>query len=253
MNKPVVLITGGSRGIGFATAEFCLREGKRVILVARDAEDLHGAWQRLLQKGYPEEDIAVLEADLSLSGLIAGWVNQLPWIKEDGLWGLVSNAAVEILKPVIDFSFEDIINTISVNVISPIMLIQACYPHLKKASGSIVHVGSIADFKREARYSLYGGSKAFMKSFIGHAGQELGFDGIRINLVSPGATETELMKEMRDVQKVWPKEQIETFLKSIPIEQRNATPEEIAEAIYFALAGPRYFHGDDLRIYGGHP
>lgn len=253
MNKPVVLITGGSRGIGFATAEHCLREGKQVILVARDADDLDQARARLVDKGHSDRDIALQEADLSLSGLIAGWVNDLPWIKKDGLWGLVSNAAVEILKPVTEYTFEDIIKTTSVNIISPIMLVQACYPHLKKARGSIVQVGSIADFKREARYSLYGGSKAFMKSFIGHAGQELGFDGIRINLVSPGATETELMKEMRDVQKVWPKEQIENFLKSIPIEQRNATPDEIAEAIYFALAGPRYFHGDDLRIYGGHP
>jgi 3-oxoacyl-[acyl-carrier protein] reductase len=253
MTKPTVLITGGSKGIGFATAEYCLDKGNRVILVARGTEDLERARDRLADKGYSRDDIAVKEADLSLSGLIAGWVNDLPWIKEDGLWGLVSNAAVEILKPVTEYTFEDIIKTTSVNIISPIMLFQACYPHLKKARGSIVQVGSIADFKREARYSLYGGSKAFMKSFIGHAGQELGFDGIRINLVSPGATETELMKEMRDVQKVWPKEQIENFLKSIPIEQRNATPEEIAEAIYFALAGPRYFHGDDLRIYGGHP
>jgi NAD(P)-dependent dehydrogenase (short-subunit alcohol dehydrogenase family) len=253
MPKPVVLITGGSRGIGFASAAHCLREGKRVILVALDQEELESARGRLMDADHSADDIALYEADLSLSGLIAGWVSQLPWIKENGLWGLVSNAAVEILKPVTDYSFEDIIGTISVNIISPIMLIQACYPHLKQARGSIVHVGSIADFKREARYSLYGGSKAFMKSFIGHAGQELGFDGIRINLVSPGATETELMKEMRDVKKMWPDEQIEQFLKSIPIEQRNATPEEIAEAIYFALAGPRYFHGDDLRIYGGHP
>jgi len=253
MSKDIVLITGGSKGIGFATAEYCLKEGKRVILVARGAEDLRNARNRLVEKGHAEDDIAVHEADLSLSGLISGWVNQLPWIREDGLWGLVSNAAVEILKPVTDYTFEDIIMTTSVNIISPIMLFQACHPYLKKVKGSIVQVGSIADFKREARYSLYGGSKAFMKSFIGHAGQELGFDGIRINLVSPGSTETEMMKEMRDVKKMWPKEHIEQFLKSIPIEQRNATPEEIAEAIYFALAGPRYFHGDDLRIYGGHP
>ncbi|MEX0324913.1 MAG: SDR family NAD(P)-dependent oxidoreductase [Puniceicoccaceae bacterium] len=253
MTKPIVLITGGSKGIGFATAEYCLKEGKRVILVARGLDNLMYARERLVKNGHSGDDIAVQEADLSLSGMIAGWVNDLPWIQEDGLWGLVSNAAVEILKPVTDYSFEDIIMTTSVNIISPILLFQACHPHLKKAMGSIVQVGSIADFKREARYSLYGGSKAFMKSFIGHAGQELGFDGIRINLVSPGATETEMMKEMRDVQKVWPEEQIENFLKSIPIEQRNATPEEIAEAIYFALAGPRYFHGDDLRIYGGHP
>lgn len=247
-----VLITGGSKGIGFATAKRCLENGCRVILIARGQPGLEDARERLVTAGFDRERIALQPADLTHPEQTPEWIDKLPWLDE-GLWGLVPNAAVETLRHVTDYSLDEIMDMLKVNVASPIALIQSCYPYLKQAKGNIVYVGSIADYKREARYSVYGGTKAFMKSFVGHAGQELGFDGIRINIVSPGATDTELMRHMRDVEKAWPEEHIEQFLKSIPIDQRMGTPEEVADAIWFALSGPRYFHGEDLRIYGGHP
>lgn len=251
--KRIVLITGGSKGIGFATARKCLENGCRVILVARGQSGLEDARERLVGQGHRETDIALQSADMEHPEHTDEWVARLPWVKEDGLWGLVANAAVETLRRATEFSYEEIMRMLKVNVAAPILQIRACHPFLVQAKGNIVYVGSIADFKREARYSVYAGTKAFMKSFVGHAGQELGFEGVRINIVSPGATETELMKHMRDVEKAWPEEQIQKFLQSIPIEQRNGTPEEVADAIWFALAGPRYFHGEDIRIYGGHP
>lgn len=252
MKQRTVLITGGSKGIGFATARHCLWQGCRVILVARDADALSAARARLSALGYSSESMVIAVGDMREPESIPLLVKSLPWLDE-GLWGLVPNAALEILKRVEHFSTQELLDTLKVNVVSPICLIRECYPALKAARGNVVYVGSVADCKREARYSVYGGSKAFMKSFVGHAGQELGFDGIRINVVSPGATETELMKTMRDVEKAWPEEHIRAFLQAIPIEQRNGTPEEMAEAIWFALSGPRYFHGEDLRIFGGHP
>lgn len=249
--KRTVLITGGSQGIGFAVAQKCLAEGCRVILVARNRENLAQAGKCLEEAGHATKEIYLAEADMldseGMSQLVAG----LPWL-EEGLWGLVPNAALETLKLAKDFTYEEILSTLKVNVISPILLIKACYPALEKVRGNIVYVGSIADSKNDARYSVYGGSKAFMKSFVGHAGQEMGFDGVRINLVSPGATDTTLMRRMRFEEKTWPEEDVEKFIRSIPLEQRLAHPEEVADAIWFALAGPRYFHGEDIRIYGGH-
>lgn len=247
-----VLITGGSKGIGFATAKRCLAEGCRVILIARGYEGLANAREKLVELGHDADRIAIQTADLEHPEASSEWISQLPWL-EEGLWGLVANAAVETLRKVTEFTLDDIMRMVKVNIVSPVLQIQACYPHLLKAKGNIVYVGSIADFKREATYSVYAGTKAFMKSFVGHAGQEFGFDGVRINVVSPGATETELMIQMRDIEKVWSEEHIRKFLSSVPMEQRNAAPAEIADAIWFALAGPRYFHGEDLRIYGGHP
>lgn len=249
-NKRTVLISGASKGIGFASAQKCMAEGCRVILVARDREGLLDAQKRLVKAGHNPEDIHLHAADLMDLAGTADWIARLPWI-EKGLWGLVTNAAVEILKNVADYTDADMMQMLKVNILSPIKLIQACHPHLKTTQGNIVYVGSVADHRRTARYSFYGGTKAFMKSFVGHAGQELGFDGIRINLVSPGATNTELMRDMRAAG-TWPEEELRDFEASIPIEQRIARPEEIADAIWFALSGPSYFHGEDLRIYGGH-
>jgi NAD(P)-dependent dehydrogenase (short-subunit alcohol dehydrogenase family) len=250
-NKRTVLIAGGSEGIGYATAEKCLSQNCRVILIARGLPKLESARERLLGKGHSAEDVEIVSADLQKCEEIPALVGRLPWVAE-GLWGLVLNAAIERIQPAVQFSCEEILATLRVNVVSPVLLISACYPAIRMASGNIVYVGSIADFKRDPGYSVYGGSKAFMKSFVGHAGQEMGPEGVRINVVSPGATDTEMMRRMRYEEKTWPEDQINAFEQSIPIEKRFARPDEIADAIWFALAGPRYFHGEDIRIYGGH-
>ena len=248
--KRTVLITGGSQGIGFAVAQKCLAEGCRVILVARNLRILEEASQRLQADGASGADIEIVEGDMLDCEGIPALVAKLPWVQE-GLWGLVPNAALEILKTVKDFEYVEILDTLKINVISPILLIKACYPLLKKVQGNIVYVGSIADSKNDARYSVYGGSKAFMKSFVGHAGQEMGFDGLRINLVSPGGTDTELMRRLLADGTI-PEEPFRAFVKSVPMEQRLGRPDEVADAVWFALSGPRYFHGEDIRIYGGH-
>lgn len=249
-SKRTVLITGGSQGIGFTVAEKCLAEGCRVILIARSLPTLEEASSRLQAGGASGADIEIVVGDMLDCEGIAPLVARLPWVQE-GLWGLVPNAALEILKRAEDFDYTEILDTLKVNVISPVLLIKACYPFLQKVQGNVVYVGSIADSKNDARYSIYGGSKAFMKSFVGHAAQELGPDGIRINLVSPGGTDTELMRRLL-ADKTIPEEPFLAFVNSVPMEQRLGRPEEVADAVWFALAGPRYFHGEDIRIYGGH-
>lgn len=246
-----VLITGGSQGIGQATARQCLENGCRVILVARDDAHLPAAVDGFAQAGFGPDRVRTLGVDLEDTDAVEGWIADLPWVGE-GLWGLVSNAALELIQPTFDFSMEEVDRSLAINVRTPFVMIKALYPKLKQARGNIVHVGSVADFKWQARYGVYAACKAFMKSLVGHLGQEIGWDGVRINTVSPGATETPLMKHYRDEVKLWPKEEIEGFFASIPIEQRPAHPEEIAEAIWFALSGPKYFHGEDIRVYGGH-
>ena len=250
MSKKTVLITGGSKGIGHATAEVLLEHGFSVIILARDEETLQQVQDDFIASGYDEEDIEVHTLDMANIEQIKSVVSRCSRL-QNGLHGLVSNAAVEILKSAMEFSVEEMEHTWRVNILGPIVLMQACYPFLKKVKGNIVHVGSISDFNRDANYSVYGGSKAFMKGFVGHAAQEMGPDGVRINIVSPGATDTPLMQSFLDKGQ-WPPEDIVQFKKTIPIEQRFATSREIAETVYFALTGPRYFHGEDIRIYGAH-
>jgi len=241
------LITGGSKGIGYAIAERVLRSGSRVILLARDARGLEAAKAGLLATGAPAAQVQVAAVDVGDLVALRACVAALPWI-EEGLDGLVNNAAAEILHRVEDFPLEDMETLLRVNCLAPIILIQLCLPALKKARGSIVNISSIADSHASPLYSVYGGTKAFLNAFSKHAAKELGFDGVRINLVTPGGTDTPLMDFI--VDKHFSREAVQKTLSGIPMEQRWGRPEEIADAVWFALSGPRYLHGADIRVDG---
>lgn len=247
MAKRLVLITGGSKGIGLATARHCLNQGCCVILLARNLDSLEQAKAQFIEDGHDSTDIHIESLDMADADRIVNDVPRLPQL-QDGLFGLVNNAAFEQVRRVLDFSREDMETTWRVNMLAPMLMIQACYPFLKKVGGSIVNISSIADLGYSEKYAVYGGSKAFLNSFSKHAGKEFGFDGVRINTVSPGATETPLMEEILKLHPPGEREKTEAL---VPIEQRFGRPEEIAEAIWFALSGPKYLHAADIRVDGG--
>lgn len=247
--KKTVLITGGSRGIGHATAQLLLEKGFRVILIARDEASLQTVRDNFVQSGFAADDIELVVLDMADSAAIQTRIPQCRLL-QDGLFGLVNNAAFETLKNVTEYTLDDLEKTWRVNMLAPVLMIQTCYSLLQKADGSVVNVSSISDQEYSRGYSVYGGSKSFLNAFSRHAARELGFDGIRINLVSPGGTDTPLMQHMVDIG-VFTEQHIAEAKAMIPIEQRFATPREVAETIYFALTGPRQLHGADLRIHGG--
>jgi len=242
-----VLVTGASQGIGFATSQLLLERGFRVILLAADRTQLATAKSKLVRRGFAGDAIELAPIDLANARAIANRVPKLQLL-QNGLFGLVNNAAVQVLKPLTDFSLEDLESMWRVNMRAPVLMLQACYPFLRAASGSVVNIGSISDRGHHAAYSIYGASKCFLNGFSLHAARELGFDGIRINVISPGGVNTPLM---RKVERRVPRSQRARLMKSIPIEQRWAMSEEIAEAIYFCLTGPGYLHGADVRVHGG--
>lgn len=243
-----ILITGGSKGIGFAVAARVLREGHRVILLARDARGLDEATTKLIAGGTSATKIHTAAVDVGNIAALKDCVAGLPWLVE-GLDGLVNNAAAEILHRVEDFPLADMELLFRVNCLAPIVLIQLCLPTLKQARGSVVNIGSVSDVQPAPLYSVYGGTKAFLNAFTKHAAKELGFEGVRINTVSPGGTDTPLMEAI--AAKHFSKDEIEKVCSTIPMEQRWGSPDEIADAVWFALFGPRYLHGADLRIDGG--
>lgn len=245
--KKTVLITGGSKGIGLATAEYLLKKEFAVLLLARSKEGLASAREQLIEGGASSSDIQTAVLDVGNADAIAELVPLLEAMP-DGLFGLVNNAASEVIKPVVEYSLAEMETMWRVNVLAPVLMIQTCHPFLKKAGGSIVNIGSTADERYFAGYAYYGGTKAFLASFTKHACKELGYEGIRINSVSPGGIDTPLMRE---IEQQFPEKQIAEVKASIPIGQRWGTSEEIAQTVHFALTGPSYLHGADLRVHGG--
>jgi NAD(P)-dependent dehydrogenase (short-subunit alcohol dehydrogenase family) len=243
-----ILITGGSKGIGFAVAARVLREGHRVILLARNASCLEEARTKLMAAGASTAQIHLAAVDVGDIAALKACVEKLPWLNE-GLDGLVNNAAAEILHRVDDFPLEDIDRLYRVNCLVPIVLIQLCLTALKKVHGSIVNIGSISDNRVAPLYSVYGSTKAFLNAFTKHAATELGLHGVRINLVSPGGIDTPLMDAI--AAKHFSPEEIRKVCSTIPMEQRWGRPDEVADTVWFALFGPRYLHGADIRLHGG--
>ncbi len=149
MVKKTILITGGSKGIGHATTLLLLEKGFRVIVLARSEGRLKQIRDDFIAAGHDEQDIEVHALDMADVEQIESVVSDCELL-QNGLFGLVSNAAVEILKPAIKFSLEELEQTWRINILGPIRMMQACYPFLKRAQGSIVHIGSISDFNRDA-------------------------------------------------------------------------------------------------------
>jgi len=247
--KRTVLISGASRGIGLGIAHLALKRGMRVILLAQREDELKSASQKLIAESFSAADIEIQVLDVADSDAIVRRVAKFTSL-QSGLFGLVNNAAIEILKPFNEFTREDLDLTWRVNMLAPILMMKACYPFLKMSKGSVVNISSTADRAYCRLYSVYGASKAFLNSLSAHAAREFGFDGVRINVISPGGVDTPLMREVLE-SGVFDPEETRKEMQQIPIEQRWATIEEIAEAAIFALEGPAYLHGADLRVHGG--
>ena len=247
MTARTVLVTGSGRGIGRAVVLKCLEEDCHVIGVDCDDERQQQTRRLALAAGHAESSIDLHRLDLADGQAVLAEVPRWPAL-QGGLFGLVNNAAIQILKSIFSYSVAEMDRTWQVNMRGPLLMMQACYPFLQKARGSIVNIGSVADTGYHARYALYGGSKAFLHHASRHVARDCGFQGVRINVVSPGGTETPLMAE---IEKLFDPREIEATKKAIPIEQRWARAEEIAETVWFALSGPRYLHGADLRVHGG--
>lgn len=243
-----VLVTGAARGIGRAIAKHLLNLGCRVILVDRNAALLRSTADDLSKLVSAPERVQSVVLDLADLDVVRARISSLPAVAE-GLDGLVNNAAIEQLGRLEDFSVADIEAMFRINCLAPIVLMQTCMPALRLRRGSIVNISSVADERRAERYSVYAATKAFLKTLSRHAAIETGFEGVRINLVSPGGTETPLMDEV--VERYFSAGSVPKVLATIPMEQRWARTDEIAEAVAFALFGPRYLHAADIRVDGG--
>jgi 3-oxoacyl-[acyl-carrier protein] reductase len=179
-----VLITGGSRGIGFAVAEALAAEGAAVGLVARDAAGLAQAAGRLEPRGVP---VATAVADVTD-------VSQLKQAVADiaaalgGLDRLVANAGGTVGRGNLTSAGDgDFTATFALNAGHAAELIRAGLPHLKAAGGGSVVIISSVTGMRPAPRTAYAAAKAAEIHLAATAAQELAPAGIRVNCVSPGS------------------------------------------------------------------
>jgi 3-oxoacyl-[acyl-carrier protein] reductase len=190
----VVLVTGGSRGIGRAVARAFAARGATVVIQFR--ADRAAATETLASlAGGPGGHLA-LQADVAdpeqARALVGRVTDELGRVDV-----LVNNAGIYQEHPVLETSYEDWLavwrRTVDVNLLGPANLIHAVAPHMVAAGGGrIVNVSSRGAFRGEPDHPAYGASKAGLNSLGQSMAQALGGHGIYVTTVAPGFVETDM-------------------------------------------------------------
>jgi NAD(P)-dependent dehydrogenase (short-subunit alcohol dehydrogenase family) len=228
LKNKVVIVTGGTSGIGRATALAFGQRGAKVIITGRRADPLQEATSQ-------HPNIAGFAADVSVPGDAARTINETL-----NTWGrvdiLVNNAGAGAILPMPDATGEKIAGIFAVNVVGPSLLSAAALPYLAASKGSIVNVSSTFGQKPAAGLSHYAASKAALDHLTRCWALELAPQGVRVNAVAAGPTETGALTGMMGLSCERAESIKEREREQIPLGRRGI-PEEVARWIV-ALADP---------------
>ncbi len=236
----IAVITGGSSGIGFATAKSFVKEGAYVFITGRRQAELDKAAAEI------GSNVTAVQGDVSNLDDLDRLFKEVA-TKKGKLDVLFANAGIAEPKPTAAVSPEHYDKTFDINARGVFFAVQKAVP-LMKEGGSIILTGSGVWQKGIPIYATYGATKAALRSFARTWTAEFAGKGIRTNMISPGPTETPILEgqfgENTDAMK-------ERFKTMVPI-GRMGKPEEIAAAaVFLASDESSYITGIDLPVDGG--
>lgn len=236
------LVTGGSRGIGAATALELARAGYAVAVNYREnAEKAAGIVKSIASGG---GRAMAVSADISNSAAVARMFDEVR-TQFGGVDLLVNNAGVSYIGLFQDMSDADINRLISVNLVGAMLCSrEAVKDMLRQKSGVIINVASMWGEVGASCEAVYSAAKAGLIGFTKALAKELGPSGIRVNCVSPGVIRTDMNSELTE-------DVIAELREDTPL-LRIGTPEDVAQAIAF-LASERasFITGQTLPVNGG--
>lgn len=240
LENKVAIVTGGSRGIGYATVEAFLKEGAKVVLCASRQETADKAVSKLKEAYADVEGIYPNLSDYAaVKEAFEGIVKKYGRIDI-----LVNNAGVSESTPFTDYTDETFEKVMDLNIKGVFNCSKAASEHMIAAgSGVILNTSSMVSVYGQPAGIAYPTSKFAVNGFTLSLARELGPKGIRVNAVAPGITYTDMMRSV-------PKEVIDPMIAQIPL-RRMGQPEDIANAFVF-LASDRasYISGEVLHVDG---
>ena len=193
MSNRLVLVTGASAGIGRSCCILLAKLGARVILCARDTEQLQETLKLMAGKGH-----IVAPCDLQQTDELAQWVTSLS-IEHGNIDSMVHCAGVQVTQSIRLFDQEMFDHTMHTNLASGLALAKGFRKKRdKKSMGSIVFVASIAGFIGQPGNIVYGASKAALIGATRGLAMELLRDNIRVNCVAPALVETAMAAKTRN-------------------------------------------------------
>jgi NAD(P)-dependent dehydrogenase (short-subunit alcohol dehydrogenase family) len=236
MTNKVALVIGGASGIGLAIANRLATEGALVFLTGRRPADLdaaaamigHGAKPIIADASNPAEIERAIAAVVAEHGRIDA---------------LVLNAAIAEPEDLLSSTADVFDRHFALNVRGPLLAMRAAVPHMR-AGSAVVVVGSTASQLGNPPYGTYAATKAALRSYVRTWTLELAPRGIRVNVLSPGPTETPMLADVSDDIRA-------IILARVPL-GRLARAEEIAAAALFLISDESsYMAGSDLQVDGG--
>ena len=238
----IAVITGGSSGIGLATAKRFVDEGAYVFITGRRQEELDKA------KAYIGKNVTTVRGDVAsledldrLYQVVKDTAGKVDIVLANA--GFVEHQTIDVTTP------EHFDKTFNINVRGMFFSVQKALPLMPKG-GSIILTASILSVKGLPAHGAYSATKAAVRSYARTWTMELKDRGIRVNTLSPGATDTPIIdgqftsKEQSDAAKA-------NFAAATPM-GRIGRPEELAAAaLFLASDESSYITGVDLQVDGG--
>ena len=238
--SPVVVVTGGARGIGLEICKTFLKRGYRVAALDIDKATLTKTQVNLSNPGF-----LAIACDVSKPAQVSRAMDRVEK-KLGRIDVLVNNAGVAIFKPILEVTWQDWRTIMDTNLDGAFWCTQACAKvMLKNGGGSVVNIASISGLRASTLRVAYGTSKAALIHLTKQQAAELGDVGIRVNCVAPGPVATEMAKLVHS------KAIIKDYHDTIPMNRYGST-EEIANTVAFLCSGEAsYINGQTIAVDGG--
>src|SRR5437667_2469761 len=242
LEAKIALVTGGSSGIGLATAKRFVAEGAYVFITGRREAELAAAVKEI------GRNVTGIRADVSNCGDLDQLFSRIK--NEKGKLDIVfANAGVAKYAALGHITEELYDSIFDVNVKGVLFTVQKALPLIPEG-GSIILNASIVGSKGLPANSVYSATKAAVRSFARTWTTDLKDRHIRVNVVSPGSTDTEGLRELLGSSEVG-EQRLKTINASVPL-GRLAKPKEIARAVVFlASDDSSYITGTELFVDGG--
>lgn len=244
LEDKVIIITGGSRGIGKSIAQECMKQGVKVAFTYKNKETEDQAIEVEkeltaiggMAKAYQSDASLFDDAEKLIDAIIDDF---------GSVDALVNNAGITrdtLLMRMTESQWDDVINT---NLKSAFNLTKAVQrPMLKARKGSIINMSSVVGIKGNAGQANYAASKAGLIGFTKSVAAELGSRNIRCNAIAPGFIETEMTEVLDETV-------VEQWRNGIPL-KRGGQPLDVANAtIFLASDMSAYITGQTLQVCGG--
>ena len=243
LENKVAIITGGTRGIGFATAQKFLQNGAKVVLFGSRKESVDKALEKL-KKENSNYEVLGFYPNLSKEVEVRS-VFEKVYKKYGKIDILINNAGLSSSTPLTSYTPEELDKIIDVNIKAVFICSKNIVPYFEKNHGGVIlNTSSMVSIYGQPAGCVYPMSKFAVNGLTKSLSRELAPVGIRVNAVAPGITKTDMVASLPD-------EMIKPLIATIPI-GRIGEPEDIANACLFLASDmASYVTGEIMQVDGG--